>query len=420
MDVEGRRMHILVLNCGSSSIKFQVVATDQEKIHGDSDSCLAGGIVERIGFESLLHFRLGEAAEEQRAAPLKDHRAALDAIFRWLDSAARKPDTPLGKIEAVGHRVVHGGERFRQSARITPEVIEGIRACVELAPLHNEANLRGINAVTDLMGEEMPQVAVFDTAFHSTMPDVSFLYAIPYHLYRRHKIRRYGFHGTSHRYVAYRYRQLRDLSRDGVNVITLHLGNGCSACAIKGGKSLDTSMGFTPLEGLVMGTRSGDLDPSVLEFLAHKEGMTLSDMETMLNKQSGLLGLSGLTGDMRDLLEEEQENADRRVHLALEIFCTRVRKYIGAYFAEMGGADAVLFTGGIGEHSPVIRERICRGLECLGLVLDGSRNRQPLPPHGLQISTEDSRLLAYAIPTNEELLIARDTYRCLAGLPSLA
>jgi acetate kinase len=277
--------------------------------------------------------------------------------------------------------------------------------------------VRGIRAAQELLGHGVPQVAVFDTAFHSTMPETAFLYGIPYQLYRRHKIRRYGFHGTSHRYVAYRYRQIRGIQREKVNIITLHLGNGCSACAIKAGESFDTSMGFTPLEGLLMGTRSGDIDPSIIEYLTLKEGMTLREIDTILNKQSGLLGLSGLTGDMRELLEEEAENQDRRSRLAIDIFCQRVKKYIGAYHAELGGAHAVVFTGGIGENAPVIRERICRGLEVMGLKIDSNRNNQSVTPAGLEISTDDSHLKAYVIPTNEELLIARDTVRVIKDAP---
>ncbi|HEY3997518.1 MAG TPA: acetate kinase [Candidatus Xenobia bacterium] len=406
-------MHVLVLNCGSSSLKFQIIETDREKIEAHADVKLASGSIERIGFESLLKYQVEGRPEEQSTAPVRDHRAAIDAIVRWLEVQAQDPKTPLHAIEAVGHRVVHGGERFRASVVVDEDVIRGIQACVELAPLHNEANLRGIRAAAERFGPQVPQVAVFDTAFHSTLPEAAYLYAIPYHLYRRHKIRRYGFHGTSHRYVAWRYRELRHLELEQVNVISLHLGNGCSACAIKNGHSIDTSMGFTPLEGLVMGTRSGDLDPAVLEYLAHKEGMTLAETELLLNKQSGLLGLSGLTGDMRDLLEEERENGDRRARLAIEVFCLRARQYIGAYLAEMGGADAVLFTGGIGEHSADIRVRICQGLEWLGLHLDPDRNRQPVVSSGLQLTTDESRLAAWAIPTNEELLIARDTVRCL-------
>jgi acetate kinase len=343
----------------------------------------------------------------------------LDYVVRWMISPESKIDSiqSLSNIHAVGHRVVHGAEKFTMSVMITDEVIEGIEDCIELAPLHNPANLKGIYAARELLGPGIPQVAVFDTAFHSTMPEVSYLYAIPYQLYRRHKIRRYGFHGTSHRYVAYRYRQLVGKTREETNVISLHLGNGCSACAIKHGDSIDTSMGMTPLEGLVMGTRCGDLDPSVLEFLSHKEGMSFNEIDTLLNKQSGLLGLSGLTNDMRELLDEEREHQDRRAKLAIDIFCHRGKKYIGAYLAEMGGTDAIIFTGGIGENSPVVRQRIGAGLEWLGVVIDDALNAQTFGGIEREISKLDSRVKVFVIPTNEELLIARDTVRCIKNVP---
>jgi acetate kinase len=284
---------------------------------------------------------------------------------------------------------------------------------VELAPLHNPANLRGIRAAQDVFGRGVSQAAVFDTAFHATMPETAYLYGIPYHFYRRYKIRRYGFHGTSHRYLAYRYRMMRKIAKPQVNIITLHLGNGCSACAIKGGESVNTSMGFTPLEGLLMGTRSGDVDASVLEFLHHKEGMSIPEMIGMLNKQSGLLGVSGLTSDMRELLEEEDDKGDRRARLAIDVFCASARRKVGAYFAEMGGAEALVFAGGIGENSAAIRRRIAKGLQCLGLELDEKLNTGLKKGQAGEISSRKSRLKAYVIPTNEELLIARDTFRAI-------
>ena len=412
-------MNVLVLNCGSSSIKFQIVETDIDRIEADTDRRLAHGVIERVGGHALITLQAEGGAKTIEDGPIRDHRAAVERVLRWIVS----PSAPipgirgLAQLHAVGHRVVHGGERFRRSVRIDPAVIDGIEECIELAPLHNPANLRGIRAAADLLGEAVPQVAVFDTAFHSEMPETSFLYGIPYSLYRRHRIRRYGFHGTSHRYVAYRYRLLNGLERDRVNLITLHLGQGCSACAIRGGVSVDTSMGFTPVEGLLMGTRSGDLDPSILEYLSHKEGLGLHEIENLLNKQSGLLGVSGLTGDMRDLLAEEAENGDRRAHLAIEMFCLRVRKYIGAYHAAHGGADAVVFTGGIGENAAPIRERIADGLETLGLRLDRERNRALAPGGTGRVSADGSRPAAWVIPTNEELLIARDTVRVVKDVP---
>jgi acetate kinase len=300
---------------------------------------------------------------------------------------------------------------------IDDEVLRSIEDCIELAPLHNPANIRGIMAAREAFGAGLPQVAVFDTAFHQTLPEHAYLYALPYQLYRRHKVRRYGFHGTSHRYVAYRYRQLLGIERSKTNVITLHLGNGCSAALIRGGDSIDTSMGMTPLEGLVMGTRSGDIDPAIIDFIGAKEGLNAQEVETMLNKQSGLLGISGLTNDMRELIDEWKENNDRRARLAIEIFCYRVRKYIGAYLAASGGADAIVFTGGIGQNSAEVRAMICEGLEWIGLALDAERNSSNVGGREGLISTNDSRLAAYVIPTDEELLIARDTVRCITGAP---
>ena len=411
-------MNVVVLNAGSSSLKYQVIATDRDRILKDTDERLCRGQVERIGGEAILTFENRNGFREKSTAPIRDISAALDSVLRWLSSErAQIPEIrSLGDVHAIGHRVVHGGERFKQSALITDEVLQGIEDCIDLAPLHNPNNLKGIRAVREMFGQRMPQVAVFDTAFHSTLPEHAYLYALPYHLYRRHRIRRYGFHGISHRYVAYRYRRLRQLSREQTHVITLHLGNGCSAAAIRGGRSVDTSMGMTPLEGLVMGTRSGDLDPAIVNLIASKEGLSTHEVESLLNSQSGLLGISGLTNEMKALQDELKEHDDRRVRLAIEMFCYRARKYIGAFLASMGGADAVIFTGGIGENAPEIRARISEGLEWAGLKLDPNRNQQIGKKEG-PISTDDSRLQAYMIPTDEELLIARDTVRCLLGEP---
>ena len=412
-------MNVLVLNCGSSSLRFQIIETNQDLIDRDADRRLARGLVERIGSHALITLEASGQPKARQDAPLRDQRAAIDLILRWIVSPEARIEgiSSLADIHAVGHRVVHGGERFRASVRIDGTVLAGIEECVDLAPLHNPSNLKGIRAAQDLLGTGVPQVAVFDTAFHSTMPETAYLYGIPYQLYRRHRIRRYGFHGTSHRYVAYRYRTMLGIPRETVNIITLHLGNGCSACAIKNGDSVDTSMGFTPLEGLVMGTRSGDVDPSLIEFLSHQEGMSLPEIDALLNKQSGLLGLSGLTSDMRELLEEEAEHHDRRAGLAIDIFCARVRKYIGAYHAVLGGASALVFTGGIGENSARVRARIVGGLERLGLVLDAKRNEGLSPGAEGEITTEGSTIRAYVIPTNEELLIARDTFRVVTDAP---
>jgi acetate kinase len=374
-------VNVLVLNAGSSTLKFQLIATDPDRIAGDKDERLCRGEVEHFGAE------------------------AFDHILRQTRSA--------GDVDAIGHRVVHGGEKFSESVLIDDDVLAEIERCVELAPLHNPASVEGIRAARAFFGPAKPQVAVFDTAFHHTLPEQAYLYAVPYRLYEQYRVRRYGFHGTSHRYVAYRYRVLRNLAREQTNIISLHLGNGCSAAAIYRGKSADISMGMTPLEGLVMGTRSGDIDPALISLIAEKERISAQDVEKLLNTQSGLLGVSGISGDMRTLM---QHRDDPKARLAVEMFCYRARKYIGAYLAALGGADAIVFAGGIGENSAEVRARICAGLEFAGLTIDASKNEA----HGSgdrQISTDASTLAAYCIHTDEELLIARDTVRCILGLP---
>ena len=417
-DSEDTVMNILVVNSGSSSLKFQVISTDLERIKDHKDTRLCLGEVEGIGGEAIVRFQNPATAGQTMTSSLRDTAAALEYVVRYVASERSGVDEikSTADIHAVGHRVVHGGELFQESALIDDHVLKGIEGCIDLAPLHNPKNLEGIRAARELFGKDIPQVAVFDTSFHHSLPEQAYLYALPYHLYRRHRIRRYGFHGTSHRYVAFRYRALRGMTREQTNIITLHLGNGCSAAAIKAGRSVDTSMGMTPLEGLVMGTRSGDLDPAIVNVIARKEGLSASEVDTLLNTQSGLLGISGLTNDMRELQAELKEHDDRRVRLAVEIFCYRARKYIGAYLAAMGGADAIVFTGGIGENSPDVRARICSGMEWAGLFLDAQKNQETVGREG-KISTEDSKLLAFAIPTDEELLIARDTVRVIMGEP---
>jgi acetate kinase len=412
---EWKQVKILVLNVGSSTIKFQLVDTDEAAIAAATDKRLARGQIERIGGEAILSLEATGRETVRRAHPLRDHAAAVEYILRWLTSdESDVPITSVGEIEAVGHRVVHGGERFSHSVRIDEQVRRELEELIELAPLHNPHNLRGIAAARSVVGPGVPQVAVFDTAFHHSLPETAFIYAIPYQLYRRYRVRRYGFHGTSHRYIAYRYRQLTGKTRETTRIVTLHLGNGASACAIVEGKSVDTSMGFTPLEGLVMGTRSGDLDPAIIDFVSSKEGLNLNELDSLLNKQSGLLGISGLTPDMRELLAEEAENGDRRARLAIDIFCYRARKYIGAYLAAMNGADAVILSGGIGENSPEIRRRICAGLEWMGIELDEAKNKSIVGGEG-RIDAAKSRVQLWVIPTDEELLIARDTLRVVTG-----
>jgi len=410
-------MNVLVLNAGSSTLKFQLIRTDADRIASDGDERLARGVVERIGGEALVRFEAAGAQPLRTAQPVRTHRAAIEAVLGWLTSDSGPTGIgSVAEIGAVGHRVVHGGEAFSRSVLIDGDVLRCIEDTIELAPLHNPHNLKGIIAARELLGPKIPQAAVFDTAFHQTLPAHAYLYALPYSLYRRHRVRRYGFHGTSHRYVAYRYRKLTGTTRDATRLITLHLGNGCSACAIAGGDSVDTSMGFTPLEGLVMGTRSGDIDPAIVDYVAGKEGLSLHGVELMLNKQSGLLGISGLTDDMRELLAEEAEHDDRRARLAIEVFCYRARKYVGAYHAAIGGAAAVVFTGGIGENAPSIRSRILEGLDCIGLELDAAANEAAGRGVEARITKEGSRLAAWVIPTDEELLIARDTARLVLGL----
>jgi acetate kinase len=415
-------MNVLVLNSGSSSLKFQLIAIDpgrtaesgtqKNQVVKSGAERLCRGVVERIGGEAIITVQSPKSPKKKLTASLPDIRTSLEYLLRWMDDSRVTKNRAVADIDAIGHRIVHGGELFAESTIVTDTVLQGIEECIDLAPLHNPNNLKGILASREVFGPKVPQVAVFDTSFHHSLPEHAFLYAVPYHLYRRHNIRRFGFHGTSHRFVSERYRALRGLLIEQTNLITLHLGNGCSAAAIRGGRSVDTSMGMTPLEGLMMGTRSGDIDPAVVNIIAIKEGLSLNEVDTLLNTQSGLLGISGLTNDMRVLQQELKEQDDRRVRLAIQMFCYRAKKYVGAFLACMGGADAIVFTGGIGENSPEIRAEICEGFAWAGLRLDHNKNNQVAGQEG-QISTNDSRLHAFVIPTDEELLIARDTVRCI-------
>ena len=414
LNKEVKPMNIFVLNCGSSSLKFQILEVDTTTIKNDSEKLLCRGVIERIGSQSLITVKVSGKKSIKTASPLRSHSEAIRWILDWVSSDKNDLNTikSLSDIHAVGHRVVHGGEKFQASALITESVMDGIEECIELAPLHNPANISGIKAITKLLGTNISQVAVFDTAFHSTMPPSSYIYAIPYQFYRRYKVRKYGFHGTSHRYIGYRYRTIKKIEKKQTSIITLHLGNGCSACAIKNGTSIDTSMGMTPLEGLVMGTRSGDVDPMILDYINHKEGISIDQTLAMLNKSSGLLGISGLTNDMRELIDEYEENKDRRAKLAIDIFCERIKKYIGSYLASMNGATAIVFTGGIGENSAFIRERVIKDMEVFGIELDNKTNNSTIGTEAL-ISSKSSKIEVYVIPTNEELLIARDTFRAI-------
>ncbi len=392
-------MIVLVLNCGSSSLRFKLYEMEEERV-------LLQGIVERIGaVSSLLTVQTAGGQRERHGIDAPDHGAALNHVLQLLQKGEDIPVRDLRDIGAVGHRVVHGGERFAESVRIDEEVIEAIREAFDLAPLHNPANLKGILAAMKLL-PDTPHVAVFDTAFHQTLPPEAYLYAIPTRLYRRHRIRKYGFHGTSHYYISRRLYQLTDLPAEHSRVITLHLGNGASATAIRNGESVDTSMGLTPLPGLVMGTRSGDIDPSIIFYLVEKEEMSLSEVHSLLNRYSGLLGMSGYAADMRDLLEEA-ERGDYRCQMAIEVFCYRARSYIGQYMAVLNGCDALVFSGGIGENAPVIRRKICADLSNLGVILDEDRNQEAVGKE-MKISTDNSPVQVWVIPTNEELVIARD------------
>jgi acetate kinase len=392
-------MNILVINCGSSSLKFQLIDMTTENV-------AAKGLCERIGIDgSRIVYTPAGGEKITIESPMPTHTEAIKIVLDCLTNAEYGVIKSLSEINAVGHRVVHGGEKFASSTIITEEVIKVIEECNELAPLHNPANLIGINVCRELM-PGVPMVAVFDTAFHQTMPKKAYLYGLPMKAYTEHKIRRYGFHGTSHKFVSKRVAEFLGKPVEDMKTIVCHLGNGASICAVDGGKSVDTSMGFTPLAGLVMGTRSGDIDPAILEYYAAKEGMTLSEVTTVLNKKSGLEGLTGGKSDCRDL-EAGYHEGDEACTTALEIFCYDVAKYVGAYVASMNGVDTIAFTAGIGENSGLIREKVCSYLGYLGIKIDAEQNSKR--GEDLIISTPDSKVTVCIIPTNEELMIARDT-----------
>ncbi len=393
-------MNILVINCGSSSLKFQLIDAESEQV-------IAKGLCERIGIDgSRMVYQKAGAEKQTTEAVMNDHKAAIRMVIDALTAEGSGVVTDLSEIGAVGHRIVHGGERFASSVLIDDAVLAAIEACSELAPLHNPANLTGIRACRELM-PETPMAAVFDTAFHQTMPEEAYLYGIPYEYYEKYKVRRYGFHGTSHSYVSKRAAQVLGKEPGSLKLIVCHLGNGASVSAVKYGKSVDTSMGLTPLEGLIMGTRSGDLDPAVIEFLAHREGRTLEDVMQILNQKSGVLGLSGgFSSDFRDLEDAYEKNMPEGTR-AMKTFAYRVAKYIGAYTAAMNGVDGICFTAGLGENSPLIRNMVCEYLGWLGVKLDQEQNGKR--GEDLVISTPDSGTQVLVIPTNEELAIARET-----------
>jgi len=410
-------VNVLVLNCGSSSLKFQLVDTDLERAAAGTDRVLARGAVDDIGGAGILKLEAAGRPPVKESAEVLEHKIAVEKVVDWLCRESSGVLASRRDIHAVGHRVVHGGERFKSSVRIDDAVLQGIEACFDMAPLHNPPNVKGYRAARELFGDEVPQVAVFDTAFHQTMPPAAYLYGLPYALYERHGIRRYGFHGTSHRYVSQRLAALlqRRPDEEGLRLITCHLGNGCSAAAIRGGKSVDTSMGFTPLEGLVMGSRSGDVDPAIVLHVMRKEELGTWEMNALLNKHSGLVGVSGLSNDMRALLEAEGEG-NARARLAVDVFCHRLKKYIASYVGVLGGLDGLAFAGGIGENAPSIRARALEGLEALGLGLDHRANDDARGKEA-EISPRGARARVFVVPTNEEILIARDTLHLVSGRP---
>ena len=400
-------MKILVINCGSSSLKYQVLNMDGEIL-------MAKGLVERIGMEGsvITHEKTGEE-KWVNEVPMESHKEAIKQVLDAIVDPDHGVLKDMSELGAVGHRVVHAGEKFASSVMITPEVIAALEECVDLAPLHNPPNLLGIEACQELM-PNTPMVGVFDTAFHQTMPPESFIYAIPYEMYTKHGIRRYGFHGTSHKYVAQRAAELLNNNLDEMKIITCHLGNGASVSAIKYGKCIDTSMGFTPLEGLVMGTRSGDIDPAIVTYMRQKENLEQGQANEILNKKSGVLGISGISSDFRDI-EAAAEEGNERAILALKVFAHKVRFYIGAYIAEMNGVDAIVFTAGVGENDIGMRDIICNNLGNLGIKLDVVKNK--VRGQEMIISRDDSPVKIVLIPTNEELMIARDTLQIVKGQP---
>jgi len=398
-------LKILVLNCGSSSVKYQLIDTE-------SDIALAKGSVSRIGMSaSVLTHKPHDRAEVKVSAEILDHINAVNYVLSILVSPNHGVIKDKSEINAVGHRVVHGGEQFSDSVLITPELMTELRALIELAPLHNPHNIRGINACRQSL-PDVPQVAVFDTSLHHKMPPHAFIYGIPYVFYKRYGIRRYGFHGPSHRYVSDRAADMMGKPISELKIITAHLGNGASVTALDGGVSIDTSMGFTPLEGLMMGTRSGDLDPAVILHIMAREELSLHEANTLLNKHSGLIGISGISSDVREVIEAADVDHPN-AKLAIEVYCYRLRKYIGAYTAAMGGLDALVFTAGVGENSAVIRTLALERLDFLGIKIDEGKNIDAIGCE-MDISADDASVRTFVIPTNEELVIARDTERIVS------
>ena len=400
-------MKILVLNCGSSSVKYKLIDTDNA-------STMAEGGVEKIGLpDGFLKYKLADGSKVVTELGLIDHKQAVEAILKNLTSPETGCIKSFSEIDAVGHRVVHGAEKFSKSVLITDEVIRQVKDCYDLAPLHNPANITGIEAISSLM-PDVPQVAVFDTAFHQTMPAKSYMYALPYKYYEEDGVRRYGFHGTSHRYVSQRAAEFLGIDLGNCKMVTCHIGNGGSITAVLNGKSVDTSMGLTPTEGLMMGTRVGDVDPGALTFLMTKHHLTVQQMQDIINKQSGVAGVSGLSNDMREI-EAAVKEGNPRAKLALDMYEQRILKYIGAYAAEMGGLDVIVFTGGVGENQTGVRENVCAPLGFMGVELNEELNAKTRGTETL-ISTPASKVAVVVIPTDEELMIARDTREIVEGL----
>ncbi len=399
-------MNILVLNCGSSSVKYKLIDVDSKKT-------LAEGGVEKVGLPgSFLKFKLPDGEKKTIEMPIPDHKKAINDILNILTDPTYGCIKSFDEINAVGHRVVHGGEKFNKSVKIDDEVIAKIKECYDVAPLHNPANMTGIEAITELM-PGVPQVAVFDTAFHQTMPKEAYMYALPYELYEKYAIRRYGFHGTSHRYVSRRACDFLGLPYDKQRVITCHIGNGGSITAVLDGKSVDTSMGLTPVEGLMMGTRVGDVDPGALTFIMDKEHLTTKELSDLINKKSGVAGISGISSDMRDI-DAAIEKGDERAKLALDMYIYRIIKYVGAFAAVLNGVDVIVFTGGVGENQQILRKRVCDHLTYMGVKIDDEVNSSSRGEEKL-ISAPDSAVKVVVIPTDEELMIARDTEAIVNG-----
>ena len=391
-------MNVLVINCGSSSLKYQLINSESEEV-------LAKGLCERIGIDGRLTYQKAGLDKEITEAPMPTHKEAIQMVLDALVNDKTGAIASLDEVGAVGHRIVHGGEKFASSAVITDDMLKAVEECNDLAPLHNPANLIGINACKELM-PGVPMVGVFDTAFHQTMPAKAYLYGLPYEYYEKYKVRRYGFHGTSHSFVSKHTAEFLGMDLDNSKIIVAHLGNGASISAVLNGKCVDTSMGLTPLEGLVMGTRSGDIDPAIMEFIAKKEGLDIAGVMNVLNKKSGVQGISKVSSDFRDL-EDGMNNGDKLCEAAIEVFSYRVAKYIGSYVAAMNGVDAIAFTAGIGENAPLVREKVMGYLGYLGIAMDAEANGKR--GEDLVISTPDSKVKVCVIPTNEELAIARET-----------